>query len=351
MNSNRPETNKQSLPTRQKPHIVHTSAQAINLTQDHIEKQNEIKRIGDIVGVPFGIDIVDRIAKPTRPRQLVCFIGRPANGKTFLMQVGFLNAMKRLHDRQITNKNCVWISYEESLEEFTASLLSFYSKKAVGDILDGSVKIADLGHHSIIKIATLPFIFIGHSDEKSEDGKVKRPKMTMEILNDALDYVRYGYRDPVTDSNCEIELICLDYLQRMHKSDSRVNKVNHFEDCVDWSKDTALWGACPFWLGVQSGRQSDSQKIKIPSWEHAQYTSNVEQSGDVLIATWMPKNNKYEYANQTVPAFADLPELKITDDLLYFKLLKQKKSPAPKEFALRVQPHLLTATNYLNVRR
>lgn len=274
---------------------------------------------------------VDEYLNPYYPGQLISVIGRPANAKTFMSMYTLNETMKELQKTGKPNEACILITTEVSVEVATLQILSRMVNLSVSDMLKAESAVKDKLDeidNAVYQLMGLPLFIIGHSTQRAKDNRRARPALSPNRINDAMEYILNNYRDPVTDSLIEPKLIVTDYLQRLHSDDRRQNKVDFYSECVDWSKDISLWAGAPHILNVQAKREVDDRAIKIPLLSDGQFTSNIEQSSDFIFAAHMPK----VYNIDVMPAFEswNIPQIRVTDNLIYYLLLKQKEGAANK---------------------
>lgn len=229
-----------------------------------------------------------------------------------------------------TNEKCVLITTEVPVEIAALQWMARLSKITVSSVLRGELTQPQLKQldNAAYEIMGLPLIIVGHSTQRSKDNRRKRPKLSPKTLDNSIEYILNEYKDSKSDKYIEPRLIVTDYLQRLHKDNDRDNDVSAYSAAVNWAKDVAIWAGCTHILNVQARREVDDYDIKIPMLGDGQWTSNVEQSGDVIFSVHMPK----VYNIDVMPALSswDLPETLVTDNLIYLALLKQKDGVANK---------------------
>jgi len=235
---------------------------------------------------------VDEIVNPFFPGTLVSILGRPQNAKTFVSMFILQQTMENLMLQNAKkNEACILITTEVSVEVAALQWMARISGIPISQILRGDVNQVELDKidDSAYKIMGLPLFIVGHSTQRSKDSKRKRPSLSPKALDIALEHILNTYREPETNSPIEPVLIVTDYLQRLHKDDPHQNEVSAYSAAVDWAKDVALWAGSTHILNVQAKREVDDRAIKIPMLGDGQWTSNIEQSSDVVFAVHMPK--------------------------------------------------------------
>ena len=136
-------------------------------------------------------------------------------------------------------------------------------------------------------------------------------------------------------------MIILDYLQRIRPMENRRDWHVSMMETVDKAKDMAIAFNVPVLLGTQASRETRKlANPKMPLLEHAQETSNIEQSASKFFSVCLPiktmqEGETFEYAGNMFT---------VTKNLLLVALLKQKRGPAPAYFAFNVDfsTHKLT---------
>lgn len=298
----------------------HAAQLAEEMTHDLIANQHR--------AVKTEIPIADTIINPFFPGTLVSILGRPQNAKTFLSMYILQETMRGMQANDAaSNEACILITTEVPVEVAALQWMARISGIPVSQVLRGEVNKTELERigDSAVRIMGLPLFIVGHSIQRSKDNRRSRPALSPGKLDGAIDYILNAYQDPVTNSFIEPRLIVTDYLQRLH-NDTKMGTVDFYSRAVDWAKDVALWAGAAHILNVQAGRQVDERAIKIPTLGDGQWTSNIEQSSDVVLATHMPK----VYNIQMMDAMESwgIPELEVTNNLIYLALLKQKDGSA-----------------------
>lgn len=310
---------------------------AVNLAQDYVEQTQLEAQSGFANAVRFGLKDVDEVLDPMTGGDFVPILGRPANGKTLLARHIFKNKVRQLVEQGKESQVGIWITYEVSVEREMMYWIAQDAGISVTEMKRGIIQPKEWERFNLaaLKVASMPVFLVGHTTMRDHSNRRRRPYLPPDVVSQALDYIMNEYR---TEENEPIEpaVMVLDYLQRMHKP-PRLDRQEHYLQCVDWCKDTALWGDCPFIVPVQARREVDDREIKLPGLADGQWTSNIEQSADIAMSAWMPKTGKKD----KTPSFAGLPEIPVTDNLMLFGILKQKDAPAPKVYPLHVEPQYL----------
>lgn len=317
--------------------LVFPASEATRLTKGVIEKRQENKEHK----VGFGTPALDKYLIPSWPGDLVMICGRPQNYKTAYAQTIMHGATKDIVDQNKQDECTVLITWEVSVEQAMAYWLAVESGVSATSMMRGDVELPwDKLNVAIAKVAAAPIYIIGHSIGRSVDRKRQRPHLPPSVVSLALDYL-------MNEMNLEPRMIVGDYLQRIHiEKNARVDRNEHYLQCVDWSKDTAIWGGCPFYLLTQARREVDDKKIPMPGLRDSQWSSNAEQSADKFLSVMMPK--QYFHIGEEIDMGKKLGTFIVTKDLLFLAATKQKFGDAGEVFALTADPeHLKLKDAYL----
>ena len=238
-------------------------------------------------GIPLGLDSIDQDLIPVMPGELIAIIGRPGSGKT-----GFMMRWARWQARQLMEKGdedriVIYASYEQHIEDLHAFHVSAEEKINITEMSRGI--IADEEWEKIViagtKRSSLPLWFIGHSMERRR----KRPQITLTALANGLIEI-----EDWTDPKYTIDMVFIDYLQRIPFEGKVESKTIGMSDNLDRLKDGALAFGCPFIVGVQAKREVDNRDMPVPGMDDGQWTSNIEQTSDKILSVVRPRKYKNE---------------------------------------------------------
>jgi replicative DNA helicase len=285
--------------------------------------------------IKTGLVGVDDILNPQLGGSVISVLGRPQNAKSFLSDCILANVVQEIIEQGKQYEQAVIINAAEVSVEVTAlKWMAKFSKIPMRKILRGECDPEDLQKldNSLYQIMGYPIFVIGHSSRRSKENKRVRPEMSPDSINRSLEYIFNTYRNPETDATIDPKLIVTDYLQLLHVPRGMDRRAFSIE-AMRWSKDVALWGGCPHIFNIQAGRQVDDRKIPIPQLGDGQETAAIEQFSDVVMSVFMPK----VYNMDTVPGINTwgLPEVKVTNDMVYVTLLKQKDGEANKAWIFK----------------
>lgn len=280
-------------------------------------------------GVQSGINDLDKILLPFRPGELVTVLGYTSNYKSGFMNWLSKQALKLIDKEKSENEFVARVTWEQSVEEDTLSWLAGDANLSITKLARGLVdeKEWKILQKSSIRRAITPMWIIGHSQQENTERRRARPRMTMNDVALALEYIC----NDATDRKLKPKMIVLDYLQRIRPDvKDGDSKREQMMEAVNRAKDAAIAFGCPVILGVQTGRQVMEREDKTPTIEDGQETSNIEQSSDKMFGVWYPV--------KTEKPGSSIHGVQVTKNLLVLRLLKQKLGEAPKTFALFVDP-------------
>ena len=296
--------------------IVFDSQNVSRLAVQEIKR----RRANSLDGIKTMVPLLDEDLTPLRTGELIVVLGYTSNYKSGLMQFISRKAIPQLSDHK--DAIVIYATWEQSVEEHGMMELAATSRIDASKLIQGDLTTDEWKRmmKAAVDRAISPLWLVGHS---SQAGK-RRPRLSMEDINKALAYI-------VDERGKVPALVCLDYAQRI-RPDKNGPRREQVMAIVDQAKDLALSFSCPVIIGTQSGRQVLERKWKLPQISDGQETSNLEQSADKFISLWMPKTS------EPPDSMVGVPAIPVTDNLLYVGLLKQKFGPAPRIYALHVEP-------------
>jgi replicative DNA helicase len=275
--------------------LVHTPAE---VSAQGIAYLNA-RRDGKTYGIPLGLDSMDKPQKtnnteqeffvPVWPGEMVTVIGRPGNGKTGLMMWWARSWAKKLQERGEHNRLVLYVTYEQTIEELTAFQLAAETGVSITDMAMGQVGSDDWQkvEAAAARRLTLPLWFMGHSDQRRSGQK--RPRMTTESIAEALQDIQDW-----TGEKREIDMVFVDYLQRMPFAGRPENKVIGHTEQLDELKNIGMEFGTRMVVGIQAKREVDSRQEPIPTYDDGQWTSNIEQSSDGILTVCRPRRYRNE---------------------------------------------------------
>lgn len=311
--------------------LVFTANEAVALTRQVVEMRaaNDKHKLG------FGTPQLDKYLIPSWPGDLEIVCGRPQNYKTGYIQTRLHMAVNDIMREKAYSDCVVLVTWEVPVEQAMAYWLAIESGLSATAMMRGEIKPErivewDKFQGAMVKVGAKPFYIIGHSVKRATDNKRRRPNLTPSNVSLALDYL-------MNDLGKNPRLIAMDYLQRIHSDNERVSRSEHFLQCVDWAKDTALQSGGVVMLGSQADRRVDDYQLAVPKLRDSQWTSNAEQSADKFLSLHMPKQK------HITGDFIDVKgkSVEVSDRLLLLAVTKQKFGPAGDIFPLYVEPEYL----------
>jgi len=307
--------------------ILYPASEATALTLDLVKHVQG----GNLRGIPFGTTRLNRDVMPAMPGDLVLVCARPGNGKTFFVQHMLGNVIDSIIAEKDGDGAVVYITWETSVEQAAAAWLAQSSGISSTQMLMGNITAAEQTDlmAAAINVGSYPLYIIGHSIQRSKDGKRRRPNITTEAIANTMDYL-------MNERGIEPRLVVMDYLQRIPFPRGLGDRGEHMTRCIDWSKDTAFQAGCPVVLCTQARREVDTYSVPIPTMGDSQWSSNAEQSADKFFSLWMPKNT---HAGKRIDLGGS--QIAVTDNLLVLSLMKQKFGKFPMMFPMHVVPDLL----------
>lgn len=298
--------------------ILFSPERAAQLTTAYLKERRE--NAGQ--GVPLGLESLDKPnAKgerllPLYPGELCSIVARPGCGKTGFMVRWARARADWLRAQKITNRLVLYVTLEQSVEElnafnYAADQRVSITKMAAGEITDDEWNRC---LKSSVTRTFMPLWNIGYSSMTDE----KQIRIDLDAIDGALELALEGGR--------KLDMVFVDYLQRMpsavtHGEDSKSVGVSNN---LDGLKTIALRRKCPLVAGVQAKREVDNYGDKLPELDDGQWTSNIEQSSDRVIALMRPA--KYWKIGEVTdrPVLQNLP---VTKNMLVIGILKQKLGP------------------------
>lgn len=276
-------------------------------------------------GIKTDIVDLDNVLVPLRPGWLVTVLGYTSNMKSTWMDWLGLQALKTIKP---TGDECVIkVTWEQSVEEDTLAWMASNSGLSITRLARGLVNDDEWAKlkGASVRRATTPLWVMGHSQMEYQKSRNARPRMTMRDVARGLEYIIHDSTPGVTLAP---RMVILDYLQRMRPDQQDGNTLREqMMENVNLAKDLGVAYGCPVVLGVQAGREAEE---KMPTLKDGQETSNIEQSSDVSFGCWYPIKT---HAENTM-----LEGFKVTKNLFFLRLLKQKMGEASKTFPLYVDP-------------
>lgn len=278
--------------------IVFSPVDVAELTEGYLaERRNACETGGLAAGLPLYIEGLDAFGNdddgflPLLDGDLMTVIARPGHGKTsFMMRwarkrtaeirkraaIGDPDAMRRIV------VYCTWEQTVEALHSFhvaasNTELGLTITKMARGKIDDSQWRGIQEAN---IRRMSDPLWFIGHSIKR----KKKRPTIDVDSLAMALWNIENWQGE---DNKFQLDSVFLDFLQRI-PYDKADGKIIGISDNLDRLKNAALSLTTKLIVGCQAKADVDKRDDPTPLMEDGQWTSNIEQTSDVVATLIRP---------------------------------------------------------------
>lgn len=297
---------------------VYSPERAVNNTLSVIQKRVDNPKSGIRQHIPEAGEIL----APWHAGELIALVGYTSNGKSSFANYIATQVAYNLRSYQREDPSykhvVVYVTWEQAIEEQTIHDLSRVTSIDAKKIFNGELTQDELDRIYQIGATdrkSIPIWLIGSSIKDSRS----RVRFSMDHVINGLDFIEsMGY---------SIDLIFLDYLQRIKRRGSLREMREGFVENVDMAKDLAI--RCPAVLLSQAGRQVLKRSWQLPRLDDGQETSNLEQSSQAYISIWMPKQS----GRRVIFQRADNPlgwwAWDVTPNLAVVGYLKQTQGPAP----------------------
>lgn len=262
--------------------IVYTPLDVASLGQQYLEYKETHKEFG----VPFFVKGMRDQVYPLFPGEVMSIIARPGHAKTSVMMYWARQRAKQLKELGHERRAVIYATWEQSIEELHSFYVAAEQQLSITKMAKGELSEEDWEkvHKATAKRIEEPLWFIGHSMVRQSG----RKPITVETLAQAVEKVRnFG-------EGFDVDCIYVDYLQRIHPAVSMENPVIAYTGIMDDLKNLALGFGVPLVVGVQARREVDDLKVQIPEQNHAQWTSNIEQSSDRILSLVRPRRYRKE---------------------------------------------------------
>ena len=318
-----------------RPHGVYTSSEAVGLTLDVIEDRKVAISEGRAVSGLFGIKELDDYLVPIWPRDLMYIAALPSNGKSFTARMFEQRVVNALIDHDDGSRVGVWITTEESVEKIGAHWLAAMSGVSSTDMLSGKLGETQqvTVNASVAEVGSWPLWVMGHSGgARNEHGIIeKTARLSTNEIDACIDFI-------MNKKGKDIAFLTIDYIHRI-RSEGGSDREAHIRNCVDWSRDVAVWTNSPVVVCAQSKSKVGDKKYAMPGIPDVEWSMNAGQSADVMLGLWMPKTTLG--VGGIVENFGGFNGLVVEGDMMFVGVAKQKDGPAGDMFLLRVKPHMM----------
>jgi len=272
--------------------LVYSPQQIFQLGTDYLDE----RRRGSTQLIPTGIDDLDmpdadgNFFLPMAPGEMITITGRPGGGKTGLMLAMARKRAKWLKENGFDKRIVGYATLEQSVEELNAFQVAAAARE-MGSSINvtkmASGQISDQEWEDIMRAGVqrveLPLWIIGHSNARRKS----RTPLNVTALMSGLEAIETW--EDGTNKGYEIDMVFVDYLQRL-KFEGRVeSKTIGVSDNLDRLKDAAGMFATVMVVGVQARREVDGYTLPIPGLDDGQWTSNIEQTSDGNLSVVRPR--------------------------------------------------------------
>lgn len=265
-----------------KSNIVYSPLEVSNLGQEYLAWKQNNKEFG----VPFFAPKMRDRVYPLFPGEVMSIIARPGHAKTSVMMFWARQRAKWLHENGHDKRAVIYATWEQSVEELHSFYVAAEQKLSITRMAKGDLNEEDwkkIKQASADRISE-PLWFIGHSMVRRSG----RKPITVETLSDAIEKIQSS------GDGFDVDCVYVDYLQRITPIGGFENPVIAYSGIMDGLKNIALGFGVPMVVGVQASREVDALKPPIPEQQHAQWTSNIEQSSDRILSLVRPRRYRKE---------------------------------------------------------
>lgn len=293
--------------------LLFTPEEIGNQTAAYLEQRRDNAKFA----LRLGLDSLDkpdakgRLILPMLPGEIMGVLARPGNGKTSWMVRWARHRAKMLRETGITDRAVVYVTLEQSIEELNAFNLAADRRISITNMAMGEITPDEWKDclREGIQRRFMPLWNIGYSSMTDK----KQIRLDADALRGSLELIRDVHK-------LKIDAVFVDYLQRI-PYDRAESKTVGVSDNLDAIKTIALSQKFPGIIGIQARREVDDSDDKVPTIDDGQWTSNIEQSCDKLIALMRPAN----YSKQG----EQLAGLTVDGNCqMVVDMLKQKLGPA-----------------------
>lgn len=300
---------------------------AIAVIEERINNKENIK-----TGF-FDIPEIDPFIRKPMPGDLISICGRPRNGKSFIAKKLILNETLKIHEKGPSNKCTICITWEEPAEVLAMNWMAFLSGISSTKMLRGDItrqEFDKLNNVVSLKVGTYPIYIIGGSMKRLDDGTRRLADLTLKGVDRALTWI-------INKQTKDPQLLSGDYIQRVPNDRSLDMKI-HVMNVNNWFKNLSLMGI-PVIQVTQAKQEIEDRDIPMPGLNDSEWSSSVGQASDFFIGTTMLKT-KYDEGTM-MSKYHKYNGFRVTKDLMFIKIDKQKHDEDGFVFPLQIKPDLL----------
>lgn len=242
-----------------------------------VERLGMRVKSGTLRSLRFGLAGLDKRVRTLWPGTVTVVLGRPSNRKS-----STLKHMARLECERIQaegrNEVVLYATLEESEEEVALRIAS--AGFGVADVIEGTV--TDLVT-AADKVAGLPLSVIGfHRTDIMRAATERPPRLTIEQV-----YREVEQR--IEDDGRQCSALFLDYIQKAAtEARGEREQAARVAFIVGQLVDLVKRLDVPAVVAAQARRDVDDRFPPIPQMGDGQWSSQLEQDADVVLACWYP---------------------------------------------------------------
>ena len=285
-------------------------------------------------GVSFGVPGLDDVLTPMRPGNFIPILARSSHLKTTTAAILAKAEANRIKQRNAQDREIVmFVTWEQSAEEITNLLLADGDYSAT-DVAWGRVPLETVQAKAIKGVHT-PIWVIGNGiAPQAKD----TPRMYPETVFQIIEQVEKDYNRRPT-------LVIFDYLQLIPvmQGQSRTEQVMEATMRI---KEVALRARVPAVAAVQARQEVDDRENKFPTMRDAGWSKAIVDTADKAISIWYPCRTHEPGDLVTVTIDGKNQTFVVDDELVFFRILKQRFAPGFGTFAYRVDPGRLSLQPY-----
>ena len=307
--------NKRSSPHRDPHNYLYRGPRATFVATQQARQM--LERRG--TGLNWGLSEVDQYIISAMPGFLYVLVGRPGNGKTTTL----LHLSRTFERGALDMKGVIlYASWEVLVEEFAISRASHLSGVSLFDLTRSGSDVMDRVESALVQEALSPLVLFGRTNAGRGVGH-------MPTIPDLIEAMR-----TLQNEGVRVVAVLVDYLQRIpHPYRKSAERREAVAENIQLLKDLAAMFTVPVFVAAQAGREVDQQRgIRHASLRNVQWSSDVEQTADVVVSVTMP--GTYLDDGEEISVNGEI--FLVQRNMLSFRVLKQRYGPAGRTFLVGV---------------